>query len=102
MLYALHYAITRRVLRLSGISSDTEAEVLVLRHEFAVLRRQIKREGCIYSDPRHDQQVSFRPFGLPRTRGRAQETSPRPGRAATPRPSGQLLTSPLPADHPTI
>jgi hypothetical protein len=42
MLYALFYAV-RRVPRLSGISSDTEAEVLVLRHELAVLRRQIKR-----------------------------------------------------------
>jgi len=43
MLYALLYAVIGRVLRLSGISSDREAELLVLRHELAVLRRQIKR-----------------------------------------------------------
>jgi hypothetical protein len=43
--YALLDAVMRRVFQLSGISSDTEVEVLVLRHELGVLRRQIKRPG---------------------------------------------------------
>jgi len=47
MLYALFYATIWRVLRLSGISSDPDAEVLVLRHELAVLRRQINAPSCV-------------------------------------------------------
>ena len=43
MLYALVYVIARRLLRLVGVSSDNEVEVIVLRHELALLRRQVKR-----------------------------------------------------------
>jgi hypothetical protein len=43
MLYALLYAAVRRVFRMIGITSEAEVEVLVLRHELSVLRRQIKR-----------------------------------------------------------
>jgi hypothetical protein len=43
---------------------------------------------------------SLGPFGLPRTWGRAQETSRHPGIVS---PTGQLLTGPTPlADHPTM
>jgi hypothetical protein len=58
-------------------------------------------EGCIYSDPGHDQQLSLGPFGLPPTRGRAQETSRRPGRSGDSSPNpGQLLASALPCGPP--
>jgi hypothetical protein len=53
-----------------------------------------KPERCIYSDPRHDQQVSLGPFGLPRTHGRAQETSRRPGRGRA-NSNKDLVTGPI-------
>jgi putative transposase len=43
VLYAILYAIVQRVLWVSGIFSGAEAEVLVVRHELALLRRRIKR-----------------------------------------------------------
>jgi putative transposase len=43
MVYALLYAVVRRAFRVIGIASEAEVEVLVLRHELSVLRRQIKR-----------------------------------------------------------
>jgi CspA family cold shock protein len=47
MLYALLYAIIRRVLRLGWSSSDAEAEVLVLRHELTVLAGRSSAASCI-------------------------------------------------------
>jgi putative transposase len=43
MVYALLYAVVKRVFRVIGIASEAGVEMLVLRHELGVLRRQIKR-----------------------------------------------------------
>jgi hypothetical protein len=58
-------------------------------------------EGCIYSDPGHDQQLSLGPFGPPRTLGRAQGDVSTPGESGDTSPNpGQLLASALPCGPP--
>ena len=54
----------------------------------------MRPEGCIYSDPPHDQQVSLEPFGLPRTQ---DELRRRPApEVATPRPTRGIVDKPTP------
>jgi len=88
MLYALFYAIIRRVLRLSGISSNAEAEVLVLRHELAVLRRQIKRPKLRRRDKLFLSAMSRR---LPRERWTEREVSSGSLPAAVPTALGAVF-----------
>jgi hypothetical protein len=46
-----------------------------------------KPEGCIYSDPRHDQQVSLSRSARPEPAEELREKSRHPGRVVTPRPT---------------
>jgi hypothetical protein len=66
-------------------------------------RRSCHREGCIYSDRRLDQRVSFE-AGLARhgTRGRARKTSRPAGVSGHCTPAGQLLTMRIALRSPTM
>ena len=70
------------LLRLVGVSSDTEAEVFVLRHELAVLRRQIKRPRLRRRDKLF---LSAMSRTLPRERWAAFIATPANARAVAPR-----------------
>ena len=64
MLFSLVYFLVGRVVgRVLGTgqrpNEGREIELLVLRHQVRVLQRQVKREGCIYSD--HAADLAFVP-----------------------------------------
>jgi hypothetical protein len=65
MVWSFVYLALRRLLEVMVLcwrSTDAkEVEILVLRHQLAILRRQHPRVGCRYSDREHELGGSLRP-----------------------------------------